>query len=118
MKGEKVEAEKFESVTIYFSDICGFTKLSSDSTPIQVFLYCIKSHSFHSKGLSTKRLKIRFSFLRVNSEDYNQLSIENLNIIKQVVHLLNDLYTTFDAIIDTWDVYKVGLCFRLYYKLL
>lgn len=43
-RGEAVAAESFDQVTIFFSDIVGFTTLAAQSKPLEVrecFLFCV-----------------------------------------------------------------------------
>lgn len=35
-RGQLIEAEMYDSATIFFSDVVGFTSLSSESTPMQI----------------------------------------------------------------------------------
>lgn len=87
-QGHKVEAESFDSVTIYFSDIVGFTEMSAKSSPLQVFFFFPIFFWFHQS-----------SQLLTNWQ--------TPSCVLQVVNFLNDLYTCFDSIIGNYDVYKV-----------
>ena len=48
MRGETVVAERYDAVTIYFSDICGFTALSAKSTALEVRT-CVRVHEVNLK---------------------------------------------------------------------
>lgn len=100
-RGETVQAEAFDSVTIYFSDIVGFTALSAESTPMQV----------RPGGNQARVLGLASCAPSDLPAGSTVPTRSQLGVLPpypfQVVTLLNDLYTCFDAVIDNFDVYKV-----------
>ena len=63
-QGKEVEAETFEQVSIYFSDIVGFTSLCAESTAMEVsfniFFIVHGKRKIISHKLNNKRIAITF----------------------------------------------------------
>ena len=84
-RGEPVTAELFDQVTIFFSDIVGFTNLASESKPLEVTQLCYAetvktienkqtrlsatSHEYLKKNLRVSNKSQAFEDLTTSSEN-------------------------------------------------
>jgi len=50
-KGEQIEAEQYQSVTVFFSDISDFTDISISSVPIDIVFFLNDLYNFMDKEI-------------------------------------------------------------------
>jgi class 3 adenylate cyclase len=84
----QVPAEFYSQVTVYFSDIVGFTEIAAESTPLEV-----RVPIFPPMHVRSTRRRTRDKLIDLHAP--------------QVVRFLNSIYKLFDARIEHYDVYKV-----------
>lgn len=86
MKGLRVKPQIFESVTLLFTNIWNFQQISEASTPHEVI-------SVISQSI----------FCCLLYDDFSS----DFSLFLKHIRMLDDLYKTFDSIIEGYQVYKV-----------